>query len=79
MTTLVPGFVNVRLFCVRTPQDMCACQKTCTLDELKATIREEITQINSAMLEKVETNFHEQLQNCINEIGHHIMNLAFQT
>ena len=50
-----------------------------TLDDLKEAIRVEVTQIDRAMLERVEANFQERLQKCINENGHHMKDIVFQT
>ncbi|KAK3875203.1 hypothetical protein Pcinc_011476 [Petrolisthes cinctipes] len=38
-----------------------------TLEDLKEAIRVEVAEIDRAMLERVETNFQERLQKCINE------------
>ena len=50
-----------------------------TLDDLKEAIRVEVAQIDRAMLERVEANFQERLQKCINENGHHMKDIVFQT
>ena len=48
-----------------------------TLDGLKEAIRMEVAQIDRAMLERVEANFQERLQKCINKNGHHMKDIVF--
>ena len=50
-----------------------------TLDELKEAIRQQITKINRDLLERVEANFLERLQQCVNENGHHMPDLIFRS
>jgi len=49
-----------------------------TLDELKASIQHQINLINSDLLEKVEASFKERLQHCVNENGHHLLDIIFR-
>ena len=53
--------------------------KPCTLEELKETICEEVTQIDKVMIEKVYANFEECLQKCITNNGHHMTDVVFHT
>ena len=48
-----------------------------TLEELKEAIREEVAQIDRAMIEKVCANFQERLQKCIADNGHHMTDVVF--
>ena len=50
-----------------------------TLEDLKEAIRVEIAQIDRAMLERVEANFQERLQKCIDENGYHMKDIVFQS
>ena len=50
-----------------------------TLDELQNAVRVEVAQIDRAMLERVEANFHQRLQKCIDENGHHMRDVVFHT
>ena len=61
---------------------MCVCvcvNKPQILDELKRAIREKITKISRAMVKKLGANFHDSLQNGVNEKEHHKINVAFHT
>ena len=53
--------------------------KPYTLEDLKEGIHVEVAQIDWAMLERAEVNFQEHLQKCINENGHHMKDIVFQT
>ena len=48
------------------------------LENLKEAIRMEGAQIDRALLERMEANFQEYLQKCINENGHHKKDIVFQ-
>lgn len=48
------------------------------LENLKETIRVEVTQIDRAMLEKAKISCQEHLQNCINKNGPHVKDIFFQ-
>lgn len=50
-----------------------------TLNELKEAIRQEITRINRDLLERVEANFRKRLQQCVNENGHHMLDVIFHS
>lgn len=50
-----------------------------TLDELKEAIRREVSLINRDILERVEANFLERLQQCVNENGHHMPDIIFRS
>ena len=50
-----------------------------TLKDLKEAIRVEVAQIDWAMLERVEANFQERLQKCININGQHMKDIVLQT
>ena len=54
-------------------------RKPPTLEDLKEGIPVEVAQIDRAILERVEANFQERLQKCINENGHHMKDIVFQT
>lgn len=43
-----------------------------TLQELKEAIRQQVNQIHRNLLERVEVNFCERLQICVNVNGHHM-------
>ncbi|KAJ4449465.1 hypothetical protein ANN_00864 [Periplaneta americana] len=49
------------------------------LDELKDAIRQHITQINRDLLERIEVNFRQQLQQCVNTDGHHMPHVIFRS
>ena len=48
-----------------------------TEEELKEAIREEVAQIDRAMIEKVYANFEERFQKCITDNGHHMTDVVF--
>ena len=50
-----------------------------TLQDLKEAICVEVAPIDKAMLEKVEVNFQELFQKCINENWPHMKDIVFQT
>ena len=50
-----------------------------TPEDLKEAICVEVTQIDRAMLKRVEANFPEHLKKCINENWHQMKDIVFQT
>ena len=48
-----------------------------TLLELKESIRQHIAQIDDDLLKRVDANFRTRLQHCINENGHHLLDIIF--
>lgn len=48
-----------------------------TLEELREAIRVEVAAIDRPMLERVEANFRDRHQHCINENGHHLQDIVF--
>ena len=48
-----------------------------TLEDLKEAMCVEVALIDRAILERVEANFQERLQKCINENGHHMKDFYF--
>ena len=54
-------------------------QKPRTVEDLKDSIRREVARIDNETLEKVEANFKERLQKCVNENGCHMREVVFHT
>lgn len=53
--------------------------KSRTLIKLKKAIRQEISRINRDLMERVEANFRERLQQCINENGQRMPSVIFHS
>ena len=49
------------------------------LEDLKDSIRTEVTRIDKETMEKVEANFKERRQKCVNENGSHLRNVVLHT
>ena len=50
-----------------------------TIEQLKEAIQQEVTAIPPAMTRKAMENFHERLQECVINNGHHLSDVIFKT